>query len=106
MRWITSGASTMRSLMSYSQIARDHVDSIARAINVSNARPTIKGRYRQPHLHLGALGAAHPVSVHIDETPPSVILAAGMTATVEIDDRTRGRIGALHFSELGSSFTH
>jgi hypothetical protein len=47
-----------------------------------------------------------PVSVHIDETPPSVILAAGMTATVEIDDRTRGRIGALHFSELGSLSTH
>jgi multidrug resistance efflux pump len=47
-----------------------------------------------------------PVSVHIDETPPSVILAAGMTATVEIDDRTRGRIGALHFSELGSPSTH
>ena len=37
-----------------------------------------------------------PVSVHIDEIPPSVILAAGTTATVEIDDRTRARIGALH----------
>jgi hypothetical protein len=25
----------------------------------------------------------------IDEVPPRVVLAAGMTATVEIDDRTR-----------------
>jgi len=31
------------SLMSYSQIARDHVDSIARAINVSNAGPQSRG---------------------------------------------------------------
>jgi hypothetical protein len=27
--------------------------------------------------------------VHIDDVPPGVILSAGMTATVEIDDRRR-----------------
>jgi multidrug resistance efflux pump len=30
-----------------------------------------------------------PVRVHIDEVPAGVVLAAGMTATVEIDDRKR-----------------
>jgi multidrug resistance efflux pump len=41
-----------------------------------------------------------PVRVHIDEVPPEVVLAAGMTATVEVDNPTRGGMGALHFSEL------
>jgi hypothetical protein len=30
-----------------------------------------------------------PVRIHIDEVPPDVILAAGMTATVEINNRGR-----------------
>jgi len=30
-----------------------------------------------------------PVRIHIDEVPPGVVLSAGMTATVEIDDRAR-----------------
>jgi multidrug resistance efflux pump len=30
-------------LMSYTEIVRGHVDSIARAINVANAQPTIRG---------------------------------------------------------------
>jgi multidrug resistance efflux pump len=36
-----------------------------------------------------------PVRVHIDEVPPGVILAAGMTATVEIDGRSREGMRAL-----------
>jgi hypothetical protein len=31
-----------------------------------------------------------PVRIHIDEVPPGVVLAAGMTATVQIDDRPSG----------------
>jgi multidrug resistance efflux pump len=30
-----------------------------------------------------------PVRIHIDEVPPGVVLTAGMTATIEIDDRGR-----------------
>jgi multidrug resistance efflux pump len=30
-----------------------------------------------------------PVRIHIDEVPPGVVLSAGMTATVQIDDRSR-----------------
>jgi hypothetical protein len=29
-----------------------------------------------------------PVRIHIDEVAPGVVLSAGMTATVEIDDRS------------------
>jgi multidrug resistance efflux pump len=94
-------------LMGYGQIVRGHVDSIARAINVANAQPNSQGVATvNPIFTWVRLAQRIPVRVHIDEAPPGVVLAAGMTATVEIDDRTRGRIGALHFSELGSSLTH
>jgi multidrug resistance efflux pump len=94
-------------LMGYGQIVRGHVDSIARAINVANAQPNSQGVANvNPIFTWVRLAQRIPVRVHIDEAPPGVVLAAGMTATVEIDDRTRGRIGALHFSELGSSSTH
>ena len=32
-----------------------------------------------------------PVRIHIDEIPPGVVLSAGMTATVDIAVRDRGR---------------
>ena len=93
--------------MNHSQIVRGYVDSIARAINVSNARPNGQGVADvNPIFTWVRLAQRTPVRVHIDETPLGVILAVGMTATVEIDDRTRGRVGALHFSELGSLLTY
>ena len=83
-------------LMGYSQTVRGHVDSIARAINVSNAQPNNQGVATvNPIFTWVRLAQRIPVRVHIDEAPPGVVLAAGMTATVEIDDRTRGRMGAL-----------
>ena len=89
-------------LMGYSQIVRGHVDSIARAINVSNAQPNNQGVATvNPIFTWVRLAQRIPVRVHIDEAPPGVVLAAGMTATVEIDDRTRGRKSALHVSGLG-----
>jgi multidrug resistance efflux pump len=97
----------MRSLMSYGQIVRGHVDSIVCAINVSNAQPNNQGVATvSPIFAWVRLAQRIPVRVRIDEVPSWVVLAAGMTATVENDDRTRGRIGALHFSELGSLLTH
>jgi multidrug resistance efflux pump len=93
-------------LMGYSQIVRGHVDSIARAINVANAEPNNQGVATvNPIFTWVRLAQRIPVRIHIDEVPPGVVLAAGMTATVEIDYRTRGRIGASHFSELGSLLT-
>ena len=84
-------------LMGHDQIVRGHVDSIARAINVANAQPNSQGVATvNPIFTWVRLAQRIPVRVHIDVVPPGVVLAAGMTATVEIDDRTRAaaHIGA------------
>jgi multidrug resistance efflux pump len=77
-------------LMGHGQIVRGHVDSIARAINVANAQPNSQGVATvNPIFTWIRLAQRIPVRIHIDEVPPDVILSAGMTATVEIDDRVR-----------------
>ena len=77
-------------LMGYSQIVRGHVESIARAISVANAQPNNQGVATvNPIFTWVRLAQRIPVRIHIDEVPPDVVLAAGMTATVEIDGRAR-----------------
>jgi multidrug resistance efflux pump len=77
-------------LMGHGQIVRGHVDSIARAINVANAQPNSQGVANvNPIFTWVRLAQRIPVRIHIDEVPPNVILSAGMTATVEIQDRGR-----------------
>jgi len=78
-------------LMGYSQIVRGHVGSIARGINVANAQPNGQGLATvNPIFTWVRLAQRIPVRVHIDEVPEGVVLAAGMTATVQIDPRPRG----------------
>jgi multidrug resistance efflux pump len=90
-------------LMGYRQIVRGHVASIARAISVSNAQPNNQGVATvSPIFTWVRLAQRIPVRVHIDEAPPGVMLAAGMTATVEINDRTQERTSELSFSQFGS----
>ena len=75
-------------LMGYSQIVRGHVGSIARAINVSNAQPNGQGLANvNPIFTWVRLAQRIPVRIHIDQVPEGVVLAAGMTATVQIDAR-------------------
>jgi multidrug resistance efflux pump len=75
-------------LMGYSQIVRGHVDSIARGINVANAQPNGQGLANvNPIFTWVRLAQRIPVRVHIDQVPEGVVLAAGMTATVQIDPR-------------------
>ena len=75
-------------LMGHGQIVRGHVDSIARAINVANAQPNNQGVATVNTIFTWVrLAQRIPVRIHIDEVPPGVVLSAGMTATVEIDDR-------------------
>jgi multidrug resistance efflux pump len=77
-------------LMGYSQIVRGHVGSIARGINVSNAQPNGQGLANvNPIFTWVRLAQRIPVRIHIDEVPEGVLLAAGMTATVQIDPRPR-----------------
>jgi len=74
--------------MGYSETMHGHVDSIARAINVSNAQPNNQGVATvNPIFTWVRLAQRIPVRIHIDEVPPGIILSAGMTATVEIGDR-------------------
>jgi len=81
--WMIAGIK----LMVYSQIVHGHVDRIARAINVANARPNSQGVATvNPIFTWVRLAQRIPVRVHIDEAPSGVDLAAGMTATVQIDD--------------------
>jgi multidrug resistance efflux pump len=75
-------------LMGYREIVRGHVDSIARAINVSNAQPDSQGVASvNPIFTWVRLAQRIPVRIHIDEVPAGIVLSAGMTATVQIDDR-------------------
>ena len=75
-------------LMGYREIVRGHVDSIARAISVSNAQPNNQGVATvNPIFTWVRLAQRIPVRIHIDEVPAGIVLAAGMTATVQIDDR-------------------
>ncbi len=73
-------------LMGYKQIIRGHVGSIARGINVSNAQPSGQGLATvNPIFTWVRLAQRIPVRIHIDQVPEGIVLAAGMTATVQID---------------------
>ena len=76
--------------MGHGQIVRGHVDSIARAINVANAQPNNQGVANvNPIFTWVRLAQRIPVRIHIDDVPAGIVLVPGMTATVEIDARTR-----------------
>jgi multidrug resistance efflux pump len=74
-------------LMGYSQIVHGHVDSIDRAINVANAQPNGQGiAMVNPIFTWVRLAQRIPVRIHIDQVPKGIVLVAGMTATVQIDE--------------------
>jgi multidrug resistance efflux pump len=75
-------------LMGYRQLLRGHVDSVARGIDVANAQPDPSGLASvNPIFTWVRLAQRVPVRIHIDQVPEGVRLAAGMTATVQIDPR-------------------
>jgi multidrug resistance efflux pump len=77
-------------LMGYPQILRGHVDSIARAITVANAQPGQEGLASvNPIFTWVRLAQRIPVRIHIDQVPDGVHLVAGMTATVQVDPRSK-----------------
>jgi multidrug resistance efflux pump len=86
LRAIREGDTAAIKLMGYSQIVRGHVDSIARGINVANAQPDSSGLASvNPIFTWVRLAQRVPVRIHIDQVPEGVRLAAGMTATVQLD---------------------
>ena len=73
-------------LMGYRQIVRGHVGSIARGINVPNAQANQQGLATvNPIFTWVRLAQRIPVRIEIDQVPDGVVLATGMTATVQID---------------------
>jgi multidrug resistance efflux pump len=78
-------------LMGYGPIVRGHVDSIAREINVENAQPNGQGIATvNPIFTWVRLAQRIPVRISIDQVPAGIVLVAGMTGTVQIDE-PRGR---------------
>jgi multidrug resistance efflux pump len=84
---IRVGSAAQIKLMGHDQILRGHVDSIARAISVSNAQPNNQGIATvNPIFTWVRLAQRIPVRIHIDQVPPEIVLSAGMTATVAIEE--------------------
>jgi len=78
-------------LMGYSTVLPGRVVSIARGIDVANAQPSQGGLAQvNPIFSWVRLAQRIPVRVHIDNVPEGMVLAAGMTATVQIE-LPRGR---------------
>jgi multidrug resistance efflux pump len=89
---IREGDPAKLKLMGYSDIVRGHVDSIARGINVPNAEAGPGGLATvNPIFTWVRLAQRIPVRIHIDHVPEGIVLAAGQTATVEIEHRRRNR---------------
>ena len=85
---IRVGNAAQIKLMGRAEVLRGHVDSIARAISVSNAQPNNQGVATvNPIFTWVRLAQRIPVRIHIDAVPPDIVLSAGMTATVEIEER-------------------
>ena len=73
-------------LMGHSEAVHGHVGSLTRGINVANAEPDHVGLASvNPIFTWVRLAQRVPVRIHIDQVPQGVVLAAGMTATVQID---------------------
>jgi multidrug resistance efflux pump len=82
------GDSAEIKLMSYRQIVRGKVGSVARGINVSNAQPNQQGLATvNPIFTWVRLAQRVPVHIGIDQVPAGVRLVGGMTATVQVDAR-------------------
>ena len=83
---IRTGDPATIQLMGYQSIVRGHVASISRGIDVANAQPNQQGLATvNPIFTWVRLAQRIPVRLHIDEVPPDVRLAAGLTATVRVD---------------------
>jgi multidrug resistance efflux pump len=84
---IHEGAPATIKLMGYRSVVRGHVDSVARGIDVANAQSDSAGLASvNPIFTWVRLAQRVPVRIHIDTVPDGVRLAAGMTATVQVED--------------------
>jgi len=87
---VKPGATAEVRLMDGSPALQGTVLSIARGITDQDNKdgPELLSSIN-PTFTWVRLAQRIPVRIHIDEVPPGVVLSAGMTATVQIDDRSR-----------------
>jgi multidrug resistance efflux pump len=87
---IHEGDAATVKLMGYTEVVRGHVGSIARGINVPNAQADQAGLASvNPIFTWVRLAQRLPVRINIDQVPDGIRLAAGMTATVQIDSQPK-----------------
>jgi multidrug resistance efflux pump len=87
LRGIHEGDLATIKLMGHSgEVVRGHVESVARGINVPNARPDASGLASvNPIFTWVRLAQRVPVRIHLDDVPSGVRLVAGLTATVQVN---------------------
>jgi multidrug resistance efflux pump len=77
-------------LMGYGQIITGEVVGVARGINVSNAQPNQQGLATvNPIFTWVRLAQRVPVRIRLKHVPNGIRLVAGLTATVQVDPRSR-----------------
>lgn len=83
-------------LMGYKDIIPAHVVSISHGINDQNGHPDQLGLQDvSPIFTWVRLAQRIPVRVHLDHVPPSIILSAGMTASIAVGAASAGPHGRL-----------
>ncbi len=87
---IVPGASARIKLMGYPKVVKGYVANRARAIDVANAQANAEGVVTvNPVFTWVRLAQRIPVHIQIDDIPDDLFLAAGMTASVEIERGAR-----------------
>lgn len=84
--FIHEGDPVKLKLMGYSETIQGEVAGIARGINVANAQPNDQGLAMvNPIFTWVRLAQRVPVRIKLTHVPDGVLLVAGMTATVQVD---------------------
>ena len=87
---ITVGDPARIKLMGYRPLLGGHVESIARGINDQNGMPDREGLQDvNPVFTWVRLAQRIPVRIHIDSVPAGIVLAAGMTCSVDVGPVSR-----------------
>ncbi len=82
---IKTGAKTRIKLMGYDKVMEGHVESISRGISVDNAKQGTQGLQQvNPTYTWVRLAQRIPVRIAFDQVPEDVLLASGLTASVEV----------------------
>ncbi len=77
-------------LMGWGPEIAGHVESISRGISDSNSEVDATGLQNvNPIFTWVRLAQRIPVRIHIDRVPEKIVIAAGQTCTIQIDDRRR-----------------